>query len=420
MRLGHFADSHFAVAGGRLDRETGNNGALMDRYRCTRFVIDDGLARGVDLFVGAGDLFNSPKPTPTERRLAIAALSPALSKGVPVVLLLGNHESPRNPGEQHALDTLREVEGLTIVDRPCLLNVWHTPCLPWEGTGYSVADPFAGEPADGSQLVLQLALMPYPNRQLLLRDEEARGLSPGDLNLLVRERMMDVARGLAAQRTEGVPALLVGHWSVDIAEAGKQNSLMMLGGEFTLSAHELQALGFSGALLGHVHKPQQLVQDGACPVVYSGSPEACAFGEEGEEKRYCLWDLEREAGPNEPPTLTYESIPTPYRKLVTIDYDGTESDFSSVSGAIVRLRIPYQYAEDRSALELVLSASGAVEVRTEIERETARRRESTVAASMDADAALSAWLEHHPELADQREALQAEAAGIEAQMGGTQ
>jgi len=289
----HTSDQHLGPAGSRLDSETGLNGALMDRYRAARFCVKDSIARGAQVILSAGDLFDGYKPTPTVVRLARQVFEPAQAAGVPIVLLKGNHDDVRSPIEQHALDLLRDMKGVTVVDRPCLLNVWE--CLgmalsdPSTYHVYPVDEPQPG-PIIATSLALQIAALPYPNRQLLLQSEEARGLSPADLNQVVRERMMDCARDLAAQRVEDVPAVLLGHFAVDTAAAGKQNSLAMLSGEFTLNVYDLEALGFDGVYAGHYHRRQVLLDD---PWIgYCGSPEATSFGEEADgDKGYYLHEI---------------------------------------------------------------------------------------------------------------------------------
>ncbi len=304
VRVAHTADWHLASQGAKLDPETGLNARLLDRYRCARFVIEDALKREADLIVHCGDAFDRPRPTPTEVRLCREALRPALEGRVPIVMLKGNHDDVRSPSEKHALDLLRDTPGLVIVDRPGLLNVWG-------GTQDVVVEPPEVATPDGRDLILQIACLPWPNKQLLLADEANRNLEPGALKLLVREKMMDVARGLAAQRIEGVPAILAGHFSVDMAEAGAQNRLMMLGGEWTLNLHELAALGFDAILLGHIHRGQAW-RDLEPMVAYCGSPEAVSFGEEGETKGYALWRI-----PEGAVGVEMEPVKTPYRRLVT-------------------------------------------------------------------------------------------------------
>jgi len=415
MIVAHFADSHLAPSGSKLDPESGLNARLIDRYTCTRFVIEDAVSRGANLIVCCGDLYNSPKPTPTDRRLAIEALAPGLAAGIPIILLLGNHEASRSPLEKHALDTMREVEGVTVIDRPCLLNVWeHDPTQPYTIEALDMSPP------DAADLALQLACLPWPNAGLLLRDEDVRKLGPGERNLLVRQAMMDCARGLAAQRIEGVPCLLLGHFSLDVAAAGAQDRLMMLGGEWTLNLHELGALGFDAALLGHIHRGQSF---DPLPVWYSGSPEACSFGEEGEIKSYVMVEV----GPAG--DITQEIIPTPYRRLHTLTGDDFDVDVEDgsvfyaaedpIAAGIVRLEIPAGSALTVEEARRALEAAGAFEARVTKGRvETQRRRESAVSSEMSAAEALRAWLETKPDLHPIADALVTEAIRVEEALGG--
>jgi exonuclease SbcD len=276
----HTADWHLSSQRSRLDSETGLNARLMDFYRCARFTVEDGLARGAQAILHAGDAFHGCRPTPTEVRLFREAVGPALEAGVPVVLLLGNHDAPRSPVERNALDLLRETEGLAVIDQPTLLFFQHL-----ETEQRDFLRPCAAKQAD-----VQVACLPWPNKQLLLASEENRKLDPGQLNELVREKMMDCLRGLATQLTPDVPALLLGHFSVDLAQAGGQNRLMMLGGEWTLNVHDLAALPFAAICLGHIHKAQILREQ---PWIgYCGAPEAVTFGEEHDgDKGYFLIDM---------------------------------------------------------------------------------------------------------------------------------
>ncbi|MFB3883537.1 MAG: exonuclease SbcCD subunit D, partial [Armatimonadota bacterium] len=93
MKLVHTADWHFSAQRNRIDADTGLNARLIDFYRCARFTIEDGLKRGAQLVLHAGDAFHGCRPTPSEVRLLREALRPALEAGVPVVLLLGNHDA---------------------------------------------------------------------------------------------------------------------------------------------------------------------------------------------------------------------------------------------------------------------------------------------------------------------------------------
>jgi len=407
LRIGHTADWHLGAAGTRHHRN-GLSAALMDRYECAKFAVNDAVERGAELILVAGDVFNGWRPTPTEVRLAKRALEPATRAGIEVVMLKGNHDDVRTPTEEHALDLLRDTSGLCIVDHPKLLNVWRK-----RGGGLS-AEPLMQSPADGAELELQIACLPWPNLSLLLRDEATRALDPGQRNLRVRELLMDVARGLATERIKGVPAVLLGHFSVDVAAAGAQDRLMLLGGDWTLNLQEIEALGFDAVMLGHIHKGQHL---GSLAIWYSGSPEACSFSEEGEEKFYLLHTPTPDASrPGEWFNLATQRISTPYRRLVTLN--AAEPLPEIPAGAIVRLQIPAAWDGNLRELHAALEQAGATEVRVETQHaETHLRRETGVSEGMGHEDALKVWLAQRPELHPLTEAILRVAVEIEGELG---
>jgi len=398
MKAIHTADWHLSAQRNRIDADTGLNSRLIDFYRCARFTVEDGLNRGAQLVLHAGDAFHGCRPTPSEVRLLREALRPALEVGVPVVLLLGNHDAPRSPAEKHALDLVRETEGLTVVDQPTLLYA--------QGLETSLRD-FA-RLCGPEQAEIQIACLPWPNKQLLLANEEYRKLDPGQLNEVVRQKMMDCLQGLAADCLPGIPAILLAHLSVDLAQAGGQNRLMALGGEWTLNVHDLAGLGFDAACLGHIHKAQVLCD--APWIGYSGSPEAVSFGEETEGKSYCLLDV------NDDCSIEVQQIPTPHRRFLTIDLGNGHAlpTPDELAGAIVRVRVPQASDVDFTALRRELEAAGVHEYQVETQRaETVRRRAVAVSSEMALEEAIKAYLEQRPELQPLADALIAEAHVVE-------
>jgi len=412
MRIAHSGDWHLALSGSKL-ASNGRNARLEDRYRCARFTIEDAVNRGAQLIVHCGDVGDAYRWTPTIARLVKAAFQPAREADIDVVLLLGNHDMARSPSEGTALEYLRELPGVHVVEQPCLLDVWRT------GTDKFRVSPSAADHQRslGDTTELQLAAIPYPNASLLLRDEQMRNLSPGDRNLEIRSRMMDVARGLAADRLEGVPRLLLGHFAMDTAEAGKLNSLAMLSNEFTLNTQELASLGFDLVLLGHYHRRQVLCQE---PWIgYCGSPEACNFGEEADgDKGYFIHAI----GSN---GIEQQFVETPYRRLVTLSADDFIVKFENgevikpLDGAIVRFDIPADSTLTVAEVRKALEEAGAFEARVTQERAESERhiRASDLTHGMALPEQLNEWLKLKPQLQPLTEALIAEALKVEAALG---
>lgn len=388
----HTADWHLHSSGGRFDPETNLNARLADLFKCAKFTIEDGIARGAQLALIAGDVFHGWKPTPTEVRCAKWAIEPAQRAGVPVLILKGNHDDVRTLTDQHALDLLRDMVGVTVIDRPCLLNVWNHEGEESYQSDYTI-EPLDMALPDGADLEMQIACMPWPNKQFLLTEEENRKLSPGDLNLLMRGKVMDILRGLAAQRIEGVPCVLLGHFSVDVAIAGAGDRLMLLGGEWTMNLQDLEGLGFDAVLLGHIHKRQEL----SATTVYCGSPEAVSFGEESDEHAYYLWET------NSLGVQVSESVFTPSRRLRTLSLNDFNEDgtvLSDVKESIVRFEIPPDSMLSVEEARRAIEAAGAVEARvTKGRAETKLRREVELTAGMDLPTAIRLWTGQKPDLA---------------------
>lgn len=414
MKICTTADWHITSSRSRIDAESGLNARLVDVSRCAAFVIQDAVERGAQLILHGGDIFDGCRPTPTEAHLVCGALLPALKADIPVILLLGNHDMPRNPNEQHALDLLAALPGVTIVDQPGIYSVWR-------GEDNYIVERAHGEPQIPTA---QIACLPYPNKQLLLADDDLRGYDSGQLNVLMREKLMDVARGLAMQRLDGVPCLLLAHGSVDTAQAGAQNQLMMLGGEWTYNVHDLDALGFDGVCLGHIHKPQVLSEgyETMKPIWYTGSIDICAFGEEGERKQYQMIDF------NEDGIIGWETVPTPFRTYATVNLSAAEDPLTElqetcegiggIENAIVRVRVPQVAGLDLTAIRRRLEEMGAFDVQIEVQRIETARRSAEIAAETALEPALRTWAEQRPETLELTDELLAEAVGIESQMNG--
>ncbi|NOZ56812.1 MAG: exonuclease SbcCD subunit D [Calditrichaeota bacterium] len=107
MRLVHFSDTHlgfFEYA--RIDPETGLNQREQDFYRAWWKVVDDILSDPPDLVIHAGDLFHTPRPTNRAIRVASEGLKQIGEAGIPVVLISGNHSTPRIRATGSIFETL--------------------------------------------------------------------------------------------------------------------------------------------------------------------------------------------------------------------------------------------------------------------------------------------------------------------------
>ena len=326
MRILHFADLHIGVENyGRIDPETGLSTRLLDFLQALDEVVEYALSQNIDLVLLAGDAYKSRDPNQTHQRELAKRLATLSSAGIPIFLLLGNHDRPNAIGRATAIeifDTL-QVPNLYVGD---------------EIKTYVVETP------KGS---LQITALPWPRRSMLFSREDTRSLSVEEVN----ERIQDLfTRGIqqAAERLDPeIPAILTGHITVSGATLGSERS-MMLGQDHFLLPSSIHLPAFDYIALGHIHKHQVLRENPL--MVYSGSLQRVDFGEEKDPKGFCVIDLDpsRIQGRR---LVDFRFQQVNARNFTTIDVNVPKEsrnptqdilhaiDRHNVSGAIVRLRI---------------------------------------------------------------------------------
>src|SRR5690349_11934929 len=123
IKLLHLADLHIGMENyGRVDPVSGLHTRLNDYLARLDEAIDFGFAEHIDLVLIAGDVYKSRMPNPTHQREFAKRIHRLRKAGLPVVILIGNHDISPAAGRAHAIeifDTLA-VEGVTIADRPRL------------------------------------------------------------------------------------------------------------------------------------------------------------------------------------------------------------------------------------------------------------------------------------------------------------
>jgi len=415
----HSGDWHVSPMGDLLG-EGGHNARMLDLFRCARFVVEEARRRDAACLLHAGDFSNTWRPTPTTVDFLRTIFRAAGE--MPILGIDGNHDQTGSEIEMPATSLFVQEEArLTIVREPMVMGLF-------EGLGNDPRPRFVFKPIEAplgpewEQLRLQVACMPWPNRQRLLARAETRGRTPEQVNLLIREKMMQIIRGLVARICDiekpSVPAVLLAHCTVDESFSGGHS--MMMTRDWRLNAHELMELPLDYVALAHIHGQQGWGRDAtddspARRVAYCGSPEVVTFREEGEEKGFHFITL------GDPDGARYEFVQTPFRRFVTIEMadESRALDQVEVAGAkdaIVRLRVPATQAGQVRALVQTLEQAGAHDVRVELVRaETTRRREIDLAADDIVEVGIDAWLAHHKEWIPRRDEMFAEARRIEEQ-----
>ncbi|MER3437278.1 MAG: hypothetical protein C4346_06635 [Chloroflexota bacterium] len=96
LRIAHLSDTHLGYrAFYKADPVTGRNQRALDIERAYETVISDILTRDVDLVIHSGDVFHHTRPAYSAMRAFVRQTRRLETAGVPVVVIAGNHETPR-------------------------------------------------------------------------------------------------------------------------------------------------------------------------------------------------------------------------------------------------------------------------------------------------------------------------------------
>jgi exonuclease SbcD len=296
IRILHLADLHIGMENyGRLDPATGLNGRAMDFLRRFGEVIDFALENEIDLVVFAGDAYKTRDPNSTYRREFTRRIKRLADAGIPVVLLVGNHDLPAQERKASSVEIFQTLDVPNIV----VANREHLHLLTTR----------RGQP-------LQVATVPYPLRQQLLAYDDHRDKTIAELDQLLQEIVADNIRALAQQVNPSVPAILAGHFSVSEAKLGSERTVM-LGRDVVVLKSILADTAWDYVALGHIHRHQELNGGQHPPIVYCGSLERIDFGEEKEAKGFVVANVRRGH-------TDWEFHPVAARPFVTIRADVRE------------------------------------------------------------------------------------------------
>lgn len=295
MKIAATGDNHLnekaTVAGKLVLGPDGRSIRAADRERCLMAVADGAVGHAVDVALNSGDLFDSARPTPAEYVIAEAYVDRICRAGIPLVIVADQHGLPQSPLEAHALAPLiGRHENLYVLLRPEVITV----------------ETHAGP--------LQIAGLPWPRRSMLAAKEEAATLSPEALNALISEKLGLIVHALLAQRTPGIPCILLGH--VMLREAIFSNDGTAPDtGQIILSAEAFAA--FDAAVLGDIHRAQSFGPEGR--IFYAGSTDRVKADEEHEPKGW--WLVKMEGARAGGYCFEKELIETPARRYCTLTPD---------------------------------------------------------------------------------------------------
>ncbi|HET6508961.1 MAG TPA: exonuclease SbcCD subunit D [Baekduia sp.] len=306
MRVVHLSDTHLGFR--QLNRvdEAGRNVREQDVARAFTAAIDRAIALAPAAVIHSGDLFDSHHPSAAALGTALDGLARLRAARIPIILIAGNHETPRATAAEHIFGVLERFgEGVHAIHAaPETVRV-------------------GGLAVHG---------IPYDN----------------DL-----ARMADAIRA-ARPDTDAEASVLVAH--VGLAGLGGvvgPEASLAISGEALAGAH-----GFSYVALGHLHKFAPVADNAA----YAGSTERLSWADDAPVKGLVEVDLAR--APTDREYLRRHAVPA-RAQLELEPVDASEVDdltaaivaraedvgVDALRGAIARLWVRNVTAADWNAVD---------------------------------------------------------------------
>lgn len=244
IRIAHISDTHLGYRALFRSTPEGRNQRAVDIERAYATVVDDILSPGrdIDLVIHSGDVFHHSRPTYPAIRTFIQQTRRLCAAGIPVVVIAGNHDTPR----LRTSGTVFDIVSLALTD--CTFV-----------TGYDLETVMV----DG----LDVAVTAVPHGRLT--DGEAPEVSPraGAINILTTHGLVN---GLDIPGTFHEP------------------------GEQRLDDALFQE-AFDYVALGHIH--QHYRPRAASAMWYSGSTERIGWNDREIRPGYTLVELDRVGSP---------------------------------------------------------------------------------------------------------------------------
>ncbi len=389
IKILHLSDIHLGsgFSHGRTHSETGQNSRLEDFVNTLGCCIDRAIDEPVDLVLFGGDAFPDAIPAPYVKQAFAGQFRRLADAQIPTVLLVGNHDQ-HSQGQGGAS-----------------LGIYRTLAVP----GFIVGDRLETHRIATRNGTIQVITLPWLTRSALLTRPDTEGLSLGEINQLLIERLTVALEAQIRQLDPDLPTVLLGHLMADKASLGAERFLAV-GKGFNIPLSLLTRPCFDYVALGHVHKHQNLNPNNDPPVIYPGSIERVDFSEEKEDKGYVLIELEKGQ-------VNWQFCPLSVRKFITIKVDISQADHpqekllktiknKEIEDAVVRLIYQLRSEQldliDNSVLHQALGGAHTYRIQPELVSQLARPRIPELAAGSGIDPleALKSYLKSRDDLVE--------------------
>jgi len=393
IRFIHTADIHFGMENyGRVDAKTGIHSRLLDFERALNACIDRALAESVDFFLFSGDAYKTTNPSPTQQKLLLNCFLRLHKAGIPMVIIVGNHDNPLSFGKAHTLDIFGDLP----------LDGFHVIAKPTSFVLLTKSGP------------IQIVGIPWPTRNNVAVANKHLIKSTSEIASYLSQAVGTIVQSFAQALDPAMPAVLAGHLTVSSGIFSGSEKRAIYGNDPVLLPSQLAIPPFDYVALGHLHRNQNLNPNGYPPLVYAGSIERVDFGERKEDKGYCLVQIP------EKNKATYEFIKSPMRPFIQIEVElqSTGDQTQQIIDAINKhdindaiVKILYHVPDDKKDMvnihaiqktcAFAMHLVGIIPIRKVVTRE----KRATLKVDMDIATLLGSYFEAKAEWRDKKEVL---------------
>ena len=259
------------------------------------------IQRKADVLILCGDTFKDVSPSSTLLKMFASRLHKLTSENIKVVMLLGNHDSPKTVGRAAPPEVFDELKlkGVHVFAKPDFIDL---------------------KSKEGEKL--RIFALPYRHPMHIAARVEKVAATKVELdrNELLTAFQTEIKRNLEIFSKAGKKGAKIGilaaHLFVEGSRRGAER-IYIVGEEFAVPPSILQSKAFDYIALGHVHSHQVL--SGKVPTVYAGSVERIDISEADEQKGFI--DITYEGR-----RLGWKFIPIETRPMTKLEIDCTRAE----------------------------------------------------------------------------------------------
>ncbi len=271
MRIVHFADLHLGVETyGKSLTESGLPSRMEDFLKSLDGLVDFAIKNDVDAVIFSGDLYKKQNPSMTQQREFAKRVKKLTENGIPLNLLMGNHDLSNNTKSASSGDIFKTlaIPNVYVTTKPECITI-----------------PTKSGP-------LQVVGIPWIQRANVMTRKDNKNLSIEELNSEISRIVSKLAADLAEKVDTSIPCVFNGHLWAAGSSTGTEENKLTLGSDPVIQISNIALPQFDYVALGHIHR-MQILRKADPPVIYSGSLDSIDFGDADQDKGFYVVDIDK-------------------------------------------------------------------------------------------------------------------------------